>query len=307
MKKSKRLPAVLPGCITLLLLGCMTVLMLGCGTVFAAPEAKYSVDATEIEYDLESGNGTTTGKTTIQYDGGVAVAQGGATFNSKEHTGRLYGGVKADKEDNHMQSDELIMYSRNFVSAVGSAVLVKGDKTLQAPRVDYHEDQKFAETLGGFARLSTADGSWLAAGKIIYDMKTGLANATGGVTMENTAKKVTGSADRALYDAHETGYIELIGNAKATQDGNTVSGNKIRVTNISGSNTKTHASGNVRMVYYPKEKKETEPADEATLAQNTKDEKAAKTRQDGTETARNTKAEAAATASKASAASEAAT
>ena len=312
MKRSKRLlavqqvskTAVLPSCITVLLLGCITVLMLCCGTVLAAPQAKYSVDATEIEYDLTSGDGTTTGKTTIQYDGGIAVAEGGATFNSKERTGHLYGGVIADKEDNHLKSDELFMYSQSFISAVGSAVLTKGDKTLQAPRVDYHDDKKFAETLGGFARISSTDGSWLTAGKIVYDMKTGLANATGGVNMENTARKMTGSADRAVYDSHETGYIELIGNARATQDGNTVSGNKIRVTNVSGPNSKTHAQGNVRLVYYPQEKKEAE-TDGETLAQKTKSKKAARTRNNETVLAQSTKAKAAAAAPKAGAATTA--
>ena len=295
MKKSKRLPAepqgsktaVLASCITVLLLGCITVLMLCCGTVLAAPQAKYSVDATEIEYDLKSGDGTTTGKTTIQYDGGVAVAQGGAVFNSRERTGRLYGGVKADKEDNHLQSDELIMYTDRFFSAVGNAALTKGDKTLKAPRVDYHDDKKFAETLGGTAYLSAADGSWLSAGKIVYDIKTGVANATGGVTMENTAQKMTGSGDRAVYDSHETGYIELIGNARATQNGNTVSGDKLRITNVSGKDSRTHVQGNVRMVYYPEEKKKTEEADAATLAQNTKGKKgkAAAATQDAATTA----------------------
>jgi len=277
-KKTAALPcgktAALPRNITILLLSCLTVLLLCC-TAFAAPankDAKYSVDATEIEYDLKSGDGTTTGKTTIQYDGGVAVAQGGAVFNSRERTGRLYGGVKADKEDNHLQSDELIMYTDKFFSAVGNAALTKGDKTLKAPRVDYHDDKQFAETLGGTAYLSAADGSWLSAGKIVYDIKTGVANATGGVTMENTAQKMTGSGDRAVYDSHETGYIELIGNAKATQDGNTVTGDKLRITNVSGKDSRTHAQGNVRIVYYPQEKKKAAEADSATLARNTETE-----------------------------------
>ena len=297
MKKNKNLPAVplhnktaalpcgktaaLPGNITGLLLSCMTVLLLCCTAAFAAPvskDAKYSVDATEIEYDLKSGDGTTSGKTTIQYDGGVAVAQGGAVFNSRERSGRLYGGVKADKEDNHLQSDELIMYTDRFFSAVGNAVLTKGDKTLKAPRVDYHDDKQFAETLGGAAYLSAADGSWLSAGKIVYDIRTGVANATGGVTMENTAQKMTGSGDRAVYDSHETGYVELIGNARATQDGNTVTGDKLRITNVSGRNSRTHAQGHVRMVYYPQEKKK-DPAEAgaATLAQNSESKAAAAT------------------------------
>lgn len=265
MKKNKRILAAM--------LSCVMLLLANCGSVFAAPasDAKFSVDAAEIEYDLASGDGTTTGKTTILYDNGTAVAEGGATFNSKERTGHLFGGVTANKEDNHLRSRELFLYTADFVSAVGDAVLTKGDKTLQAPRVDYHNDRKFAETLGGMAKISAADGSWLSAGKIVYDMKTGVANATGGVTMENAAKKMTGSGDQAVYDDHETGYIELIGNAKATQDGNTVSGNKLRITNISGPDSKTHARGNVRIVYYPQpadpDKKEA-GADGKVLADN---------------------------------------
>ena len=224
MKKSKVLLTVM--------IGCITVVMLHCIAAFAAPakDAKYSVDAAEIEYDMKSGDGTTTGKTTIKHDGGVAVAQGGSTFNSKSRTGRLYGGVVADKEDNHLKSEELIMYTDKFVSAVGNAILVKG--------------------------LSSVDGSWLSAGKIVYDMKSGVANATGGVTMENKPQKMTGSGDRAVYNSNETGYIELIGNAQATQDGNTVTGDKLRITNVSSPDSKTHAQGNVTMVCYPKEDNE---------------------------------------------------
>ena len=212
MKKSKLILAVLAGCM---------LWLLQCGAVLAA-DAKYSVDATEIEYDMASGEGVATGKTTIQYDGGTAVADGGATFNSKERTGRLYGGVTANKEDSHIRSRELVLYSPDYISAVGDAVLTKGGKTLQAPRVDYHSDRKFAETLGGSARLSSTDGSWLTAGKIVYDINTGRADATGGVNMENTGKRMTGSGDRAVYDSNAAGYIELIGNAKLSQDGNTV-------------------------------------------------------------------------------------
>ena len=65
MKKNKALLTIV--------IGCMTVVMLYSIAAFAAPakNAKYSVDAAEIEYDMKSGDGTTTGKTTIKYDGGV--------------------------------------------------------------------------------------------------------------------------------------------------------------------------------------------------------------------------------------------
>ena len=257
MKKTKLILAVLAGCL---------LLLLQCSAALAA-DAKYSVDATEIEYDMASGEGVATGRTTIRYDGGTAVAEGGATFNSKERTGRLYGGVTADKEDSHLRSQELVMYSADYLSAVGDAALTKGNKTLRAPRVDYHSDRKFAETLGGSARLSSTDGSWLSAGKIVYDINTGRADATGGVNMENTGKRMTGSGDSAVYDSNAAGYIELLGNAKMTQDGNSVSGNRLRITNLSGTGSTTHASGNVRIVYYPKPKEDKDaPGSEKILA-----------------------------------------
>ncbi len=250
MKKNKRLLAVL--------VSILAVLAMNCSVLYAAPakNTKYSVDAPEIEYDMESGDGTTTGKTTIKHDGGTAVGQKGSTFNSKNRTGHLYGGVTADKGDEHLRSQELFMYTDKYVSAVGNAVVIKGNRTLEAPRVDYHDDTEFAETLGGTARLSDADGSWLTAGKITYDMKAGLANATGGVSLESKPRKLTGTGDTAIYNTNETGYIELIGNAMAVQDGNTVTGDKLRITNVSDNKSKSHAQGNVRIVFVPKEDNE---------------------------------------------------
>ena len=250
MKKNKMILAAI--------FSCLLLLVMNCGISLAAPSgnSKYVVDAEEIEYDMESGDGTTTGKTTIKQDTGTAVGQKGSTFNSKNHTGHLYGGVTADRGDERLRSEELVIYSDKYVSAVGNAVIVKGSRTLTAPRVDYHDDTKFAETMGGYARLSETDGSWLSAGKITYDMKTGLANATGGVKLESIPRKLSGSGDSAVYNANETGYIELIGHAVATQDGNTVTGNKLRITNASEKKSRTQAEGNVRIVFYPQENNE---------------------------------------------------
>jgi len=250
MKKNKML--------LLLLFGFLTLFVMNNSIVYADPskDAKYSVDAQEIEYDMASGDGTTKGKTTIKHDGGILVGQKGATFNSNNRTGHLYGGVVADKDDQHIQSQELFIYSDKYISAVGDALIVKGNRRLEAPRVDYHDDTKFMETLGGSARLTDTDGSWFRAGKITYDMKAGLANATGGVSLESKPRNMTGKSDTAIYNTNETGYIELIGNAVAVQDGNTITGDKLRITNISDANSRSHAQGNVRMVFVPKEDNE---------------------------------------------------
>ena len=42
----------------------------------------------------------------------------------------------------------------------------------------------------------------------------------------------------------------------AVQDGNTVTGDKLRITNVSDNNSKSHAQGNVRIVFVPKEDNE---------------------------------------------------
>ena len=80
---------------------------------------------------------------------------------------------------------------------------------------------------------------------------------------------MTASADTAVYETNNSGYIELIGNAKATQDGNTVEGNRLRLNNTSN---KAEASGNVKIVYVPKpvEKKENVTADENAALQMAK-------------------------------------
>ena len=80
---------------------------------------------------------------------------------------------------------------------------------------------------------------------------------------------MTASADTAVYETNNSGYIELIGNAKATQDGNTVEGNRLRLNNTSN---KAEATGNVKIVYVPKpvEKKENVTADENAALQMAK-------------------------------------
>jgi lipopolysaccharide export system protein LptA len=218
-----------------------------------AASGTYSVDADMVEYDMKSGDGKTTGVTTLRDGTGTAVAQGGATFNSKAKSGHLYGGVVADWNDQHLRSAELIIYNDKYISAVGDAHLTNADKTLTAPRVDYHDDTKFAETIGGSARLDATDGSWLTAGKITYNTQSKVANATGGVEFSNVPQNMTGSSDTAVYNTAGSGYVELIGNARTTQNGNTVTGRRLRITDTNSPNSRTTAEGNVRIVYYPQE------------------------------------------------------
>ncbi len=221
------------------------------GGTLLAQNAPFSVNADTIEYDMNSGAGKATGTVVLQQDGGKISARGGGVFNSKNKTAHLYGGVTGVKGDQRIESRELVMHNENFVSAIGDARITKGDKTLAAPQVDYHEDTQTARTSGGSARLSATDGSWITAGTISYDARTGLVEADGGVKLASPPRNLTGSGDRAIYETKDGGTVELIGNAIATQNGNTVSGQRLRLNNAGGT---TSAQGNVKLVYFPKEK-----------------------------------------------------
>lgn len=232
----------------IMLAAAAVLLSLGMAATAMAAPGQFSVQADELEYDMKTGEGTAKGNVVLLQDGGKATANF-AVFNSKNKQGTLKGNVVADKDGAHIVCDEFIVHNENDLSAVGNAVMSKDGRTLASNRVDYYKLREYAETAGGWAQLTDSDGSVVNAAKIDYDMKLGVANATGGVTISSAARKLNASADRAVYETSRNGYVELIGNAVATQDGNTVSGNKLRLTNTNVA----IADGNVRVEYLPKQ------------------------------------------------------
>ena len=216
-------------------------------TAFAAP-GKFNVKADELEYDMKTGQGKGKGHVVIVQDDGKATANY-ATFNSKTKTGTLIGNVMVYKEDVQITCGEFTMNNEDHMSALGGVIVIKEGKKLESDKVDYYKSTEFAETMGNWARLTDTDGSTLNAGKIDYDMKNGIANAYNGVNIDSPARKLTATADKAIYETKANGYVELIGNAHATQDGNSVTGDKLRLTN---SNVAV-ADGNVKIIYVPEE------------------------------------------------------
>lgn len=226
----------------------MTITLISAAAVGMAAEKDFNVKADEIEYNLGSGVGTAQGHVVIEQDGLKATA-GAAEFNSKAKTGTLSGGVVADKDDAHLVSATLVMHSETYVSAIGSAAITKGDKTIKSERINYYSDREYLETDNDWAELSSTDGSVLTAAKLYYDGKTGIARAEGTVEISSPPRKLTAAADRVVYDTNANGTLELFGNATATQDGNTVSGNHLKINNTTN---RAEAIGEVKMVYIPK-------------------------------------------------------
>lgn len=244
---------------------------------FAAQGSGFNVKADEIEYDMTSGNGTAKGNVVILHDGGKATAAA-AEFNSKTMSGRLTGGVVADKDDAHITCATFVMHNEDFVSAVGEASVTKEDKTLTAEQIDYHSDVEYAETIGSWGQLTSTDGSVLTAAQITYNGKTGLAEATGNVDIVSPPRNLTAKADKAIYDTNNDGKVELIGNATATQDGNTVSGNRLIMNNAgnAAAGQRAEAFGNIKIVYVPeKQPAQAEAGTAAAGSEGTQTEAAA--------------------------------
>lgn len=244
---------------------------------FAAQGSGFNVKADEIEYDMTSGNGTAKGNVVILHDGGKATAAA-AEFNSKTMSGKLTGGVVADKDDAHITCATFVMHNEDFVSAVGEASVTKEDKTLTADQIDYHSDVEYAETIGSWGQLTSTDGSVLTAAQITYNGKTGLAEATGNVDIVSPPRNLTAKADKAIYDTNNDGKVELIGNATATQDGNTVSGNRLIMNNAgnAAAGQRAEAFGNIKIVYVPeKQPAQAETGTAAAGSEETQTEAAA--------------------------------
>lgn len=233
---------------------------------WAATPSKFSVQADELDYDMKSGEAVATGHVIIIQDNGKATGDK-ATYNSKTKSGVLKGNVVADRGDEHIQCDEFKMLNDNNFSAIGKAIVIKEGKKLEADQIDYYKAKEFAETIGGWARMTDVDGSTVNCAKLTYDAKAGVAVASGSVRINSDARKLTASSDKAIYNTQKEGFIELIGNATATQDGNTIRGDKLRLNNA---NNVAVADGGVSIKYIPEQKpaqgKETGKKSESKVA-----------------------------------------
>lgn len=220
----------------------------------AGPSGNLRIQGDELEYDLSTGNGNAKGHVVLSYDGGTATCDS-AQFNSNTREGVLKGNVVADRDNMHIVCDEFVTYNENDMSALGNVVITREGRTLSSDRVNYYKLREFAETEGGWARLTDTDGSTIDAQKIDYDMGKGEANAYGGVKIVSDARELVATSDAAVYRTDNSGYVELTGNAKAVQKGNSVAGDKLRLTNTNVAS----AEGNVKIYYVPEEKKQASP------------------------------------------------
>ncbi|MCX7780724.1 MAG: organic solvent tolerance protein OstA [Negativicutes bacterium] len=184
---------------------------------------------------------------TIEYDSvqGIMVAQGGirltqdtaiitgakAEYNTKTKEAYVAGGVKAVDRDATLTAAEIRAYGNSHLIASGDAELVKGDSRLTGPKVEYFTDREYAQVAGP-ARLATPD-SVMTAGMLEAFIREDRAVGKGNVHIVSDKHKLDATADQATYygaKAQESpNKVILSGNARAVQDGNTLTGNTLTI------------------------------------------------------------------------------
>lgn len=181
---------------------------------------------------------------TIEYDStqGVAVAQGGVRIvrdkavmtgyavRYNAHTGEtvLSGGVKVVQDQATLTADEVQSLDGNHLTATGDVVLVKADQRLTGAQLDYYSDKSYALLSGG-TRLTTSD-AVMTAPQLESWISENRAVGTGGVHIVSDTHQVDATADQATYTSNqEQGKIVLSGNARAVQQGNTLTGNTLTI------------------------------------------------------------------------------
>lgn len=214
--------------------------------------AGFSLSADDVDFDMESNLGVAKGNVVLMQDGGKATGNY-AQFNNKTRTGYLEGNVVADKDGYHITADKMTVHNDDHTSASGNAVLMKDGRTLKAPLINYYKQQQYVEAGNGRSTLIDVDGSTVEADEINYNHSEGIAKAKGNVYIRSDVRKLTASADNAVYRIHNdssaANYLELIGNARATQEGNTVRGNHLKLNNAKIA----QADGRVIIDYTPKQ------------------------------------------------------
>lgn len=225
----------------------LLTMMLGGCRCFAG---NFSVSGDSLDFDMESSIGVARGNVVLEQDGGI-VKGDYAQFNNKDKTGYMSGNVIADKDGYHISANSMTVHDPDHVSVSGNAVVQHEGRLLTAAMIDYYKSKAYFKTSNGRATLVDADGSVVRADLLNYDRNKGIVNAVGNVEIQSDVRNLMAQADRAVYRiGNETSknYLELIGNAVATQDGNTVRGNHLKLNNA----RVAQADGGVCIDFLPK-------------------------------------------------------
>ena len=205
-------------------------LMLPLSGLQAAPEkapVPTQLDGDVITYISKTGIMTAQGG--VKLTQGTAVLTGDiGEYNTKTKDAVVTGNVKVVKEGSTLTAAEVRAYDEmKRLVATGNALLVHKDGTAAGPYMEYLPDKKYAKITGG-SRLTNKDAvvtSTVAEAFFQEDRAT----ADGNVHIVSEARKLDAVSDHAVYYGinGKNGKADLVGNVRAVQDGNVLTGNHV--------------------------------------------------------------------------------
>lgn len=213
----------------------------------AAQNKPVELSADVIEYDSVKGVMTAQGNIKMVQDNAVMTG-GAAEYNTKTQEGYVTGGVRVVKEGATLLAEEVRSYANNHIVATGGPVLTKGESTLTGPKIDYYSDKQHA-VVTGWAKLTMPD-SVMTANQIETYFNEDRVVAEGNVHVVSQPRKFDAKADQAIYygSKDQQGKTVLTGNARAVQEGNTLTGNTIT---LSLDNKAIDVQGRSKLVITP--------------------------------------------------------
>ena len=205
-------------------------LMLPVNGLQAAPEkdpVPTQLDGDVITYISKTG--------VMTAQGGVRLTQGTAVltgdigeYNTKTKEAVVTGNVKVVKEGSTLTAAEVRAYDEmKRLVATGNALLVHKDGTAAGPYMEYLPDKKYAKITGG-SRLTNKDAIVTSSVSEAF-FQEDRATADGNVHIVSEARKLDAVSDHAVYYGinGKNGKADLIGNVRAVQDGNVLTGNHV--------------------------------------------------------------------------------
>ena len=206
-------------------------LMLPLNGLQAAPEkdpVPTQLDGDVITYISKTG--------VMTAQGGVKLTQGTAVltgdigeYNTKTKDAVVTGNVKVVKEGSTLTAAEVRAYDEmKRLVATGQALLVHKDgSTAAGPYMEYLPDKKYAKITGG-SRLTNKDAVVTSAVSEAF-FQEDRATADGNVHIVSEARKLDAVSDHAVYYGinGKNGKADLVGNVRAVQDGNVLTGNHV--------------------------------------------------------------------------------
>ncbi|HWR56105.1 MAG TPA: LptA/OstA family protein [Negativicutes bacterium] len=193
----------------------------------------------------------------------------------------LISGSIAAKNAPVQLSADTIQYNNNLklVQATGNVVITQEAITLTGATAEYRQDTNLAVVSGGIVltndtirltgatveydtatgvgavngqpRMEDKEGAWLTGEKVDFFTGEDRAVVTGGVHIVHPGRQIDAVADNAIYYGKDRKVL-LTGNARAVQEGNTLTGDTLTVYL---SDKTMNAQGNTKLIIIPNEKK----------------------------------------------------